>query len=232
MEGLGKKIAAALITLGVAGAIGFYVYNMPDTEAQVVRSNVQAAVKQQSKSLIIYFTYSENIGDTSGMDVDAITSASLHGEKLVAEGNMQVMVKEIQKKTGADVFSIVAREAYKPNFDDMINKARADIEENRQMELRGTLPDLSQYDVIYFGTPIWWYTLPAPVSSYLRLADFSGKTVVPFGIHRGSGFNNNLETIQELQPGAKLMDGFTIDARTPNEETIRQFDEFLTDLWQ
>ncbi len=57
MEGLGKKIAAALITLGVAGAIGFYVYNMPDTEAQVVRSNVQAAVKQQSKSLIIYSTF-------------------------------------------------------------------------------------------------------------------------------------------------------------------------------
>lgn len=230
MGSLAKKIAVALLSLCLAGGAGFYVYNMPDTEAQVVKGSAQTEVKKQSKSLIIYFTYSENMGDTSGMDVDAITSASLHGEKLVSEGNMQVMVKEIQKKTGADVFSIVAKEAYNPNFDDMTNKAKADIEENRQMELQGALPDLSHYDVIYFGTPIWWYTLPAPVSSYLRLADFAGKTVVPFGIHRGSGFNHNLETIQELQPKAKLTDGFTIDARTPNEETIRQFDEFLDSL--
>lgn len=230
MGSLAKKVAVALISLGVVGGIGFYVYNMLDTEAQVVKSDVHTEVKQQSKSLIVYFTYSENMGDTSGMNVDAITSASFHGEKLVAEGNMQVMVKEIQKMTGADVFSIIAQEAYNPNFDEMTNKAKADIEDNRQMELQGTLPDLSQYDVIYFGTPIWWYTLPAPVSSYLRLADFAGKTVVPFGIHRGSGFNQNLETIQELQPKAMLTDGFTIDARTPNEETIRQFDEFLDGL--
>lgn len=230
MGSLAKKIAVALLSLCLAGGAGFYVYNMPDTEAQVVKGSVQTEVKKQSKSLIIYFTYSENMGDTSGMDVDAITSASLHGEKLVSEGNMQVMVKEIQKKTGADVFSIVVKEAYNPNFDDMTNKAKTDIEENRQMELQGALPDLSHYDAIYFGTLIWWYTLPAPVSSYLRLADFAGKTVVPFGIHRGSGFNHNLETIQELQPKAKLTDGFTIDARTPNEETIRQFDEFLDSL--
>lgn len=230
-SGYGKKLAAAIACLAVAGGIaGYYVFNMPDTEAQVVKSTAVTEVGSRSKSLIVYFTYSENIGDTSNMDVDAITSASLHGEKLVSEGNMQVMVKEIQKKTGADVFSIVAKETYAPNFDDMTNKAKADIEQNRQMELKGQLPDLSQYDVIYLGTPIWWYTLPAPVSSYLKQSDFTGKTIVPFGIHRGSGFNKNLETIQELQPGAKLTDGFTIDARTPNEETRKQFDEFLKGL--
>ena len=155
-SGYGKKLAVAIAGLAIVGGIaGYYVFTMPDTEAQVVKSTAVAEVGSRSKALIVYFTYSENIGDTSNMEVDAITSASLHGEKLVSEGNMQVMVKEIQKKTGADVFSIVAKEAYAPNFDDMTNKAKADIEQNRQMELKGNLPDLSQYDVIYLGTPIW-----------------------------------------------------------------------------
>ena len=225
------KIGMALGVLLIAVGIGSYMaYAIPDTEAQVVKGSGTVAVQQGKKPLIVYFTYSENIGDTSGMDVDAITSASLHGEKIIKEGNMQVMVKEIQQRTGADVYPIVVQEPYAPNFDDMTNKAKADIEQEKIMPLKGTLPDLSAYDVIYFGTPIWWYILSAPVSTFLKQTDFSGKTIVPFGIHRGSGWNKNLDTIQDLQPGAKMANGFTIDARTPNEETRTQFQNFLTDL--
>lgn len=96
--------------------------------------------------------------------------------------------------------------------------------------LRQPLPDFTKYDVIYFGTPIWWYTLPAPVSTFLKQVDMAGKTIVPFGIHRGSGFNKNLETIQELQPKAKLTDGFTVDARIDNQNVKQQFDAFLDKL--
>lgn len=65
---------------------------------------------------------------------------------------------------------------------------------------------------------------------FLKKADLSGKTVVPFGIHRGSGFSDNLNHIQALQPGIKMTDGFTIDAKAPNETVRTQFAAFLAKL--
>lgn len=234
MTGRQKLLGVALAAVAIGG--GFYYFTPRGGEVvapknAVVSTSAEAAAPiKGARSLVVYFTYSENIGDTSGMSVDAVTSASLHGEKLVDEGNMQVMVKEIVNKTGADTYSIVKSKPYAVNFEDMHNVAKAEIEENQAIELKNPLPDFSQYDVIYLGTPIWWYTIPQPVKVFLEKADLSGKTIVPFGIHRGSGFNNNLETIAELAPKAKLTDGFTIDARTKNSDTRAQFDNFLEKL--
>ena len=221
-------LASGLII--AAGAAAYAGYFVPDTKAQVVQGSVSTEALQAKKALVVYFTYSENIGDTSNMDVDAVTSASLHGSTENKEGNMQVMAHEIQQRTGADVYSIVVQDPYDSFFDNMTNRAKQEIEQAKAVALRRPLPDFTKYDVIYFGTPIWWYTLPAPVSSFLKQVDMSGKTIVPFGIHRGSGFNKNLETIQELQPKTKLTDGFTVDARIGNQNVKQQFDAFLDKL--
>lgn len=223
-----KRIWWLLVILMLAAGIGAaYHFWVPDTSGQIVKGAANQNSLQGKKALIVYFAYSENIGDTSAMDVDAIASASLHGEKINPEGDLQVMVKELQKKTGADTYSIVVKHPYPAAFDDMTERAKEEIEQKQETPLKDPIPDLSAYDVIYLGTPIWWYDLPAPVSTFLREADLSGKTVVPFGIHRGSGFLNNLEKIRSLQPGIQMTDGFTIDARTPNQEVRQQFDAFL-----
>lgn len=234
-----KSLRKGLLLGGVAvlllaGAWGLYGSHV-DAQSQATppvqnKQNVAALQNQPHKSLIVYFTYSENIGDTSKMTPDAVTSASLHGTTKNKEGNMQVMVEELKKRTGADTYSIVVKNPYAAKFEDMRDKAREDIDQQRLLELKNPLPDLSQYDVIYFGTPIWHYTLPAPVSTFLKEADLSGKTIVPFGIHRGSGFGSNLNTIQSLQPKAKLTDGFTVDAQTDNQEVRQDFDNFLDQL--
>lgn len=86
-----------MLTAGIGAAYHFLV---PDKTAQIVHGSARTAAVQGQKALIIYFTYSENIGDTSAMPADVVTSASLHGEKINPEGNMQVMVRELQKKRG------------------------------------------------------------------------------------------------------------------------------------
>lgn len=233
----GKKILALGVVAALIGG-GVYYYRAVPRGGEVVAverattSSAEAATPSVSsgRALVVYFTYSENIGDTTGLALDAVTAASLHGEKLVDEGNIQAMVKEITTRTGADTYSIVNAKPYPMNFDDMTNIAKAEIEQDKRIELKNPLPDLTQYDVIYLGTPIWWYTLPQPVTEFLREANLAGKTIVPFGIHRGSGFNHNLETIQELAPKARLTKGFTIDARTPNADTRAQFGTFLDGL--
>lgn len=234
MTGRQKLLAVMLAAVAVGSGAYYFIPRGGEVVAPknaAVSTSAEAATPiKGARSLIVYFTYSENIGDTSGMNIDAVTAASLHGEKLVDEGNMQVMVKEIANKTGADTYSIVKAKPYAVDFENMTNVAKAEIEENLAIELKNPLPDFSRYDVIYLGTPIWWYTIPQPVKVFLEQADLAGKTIVPFGIHRGSGFNNNLETIAELAPKARLTADFTIDAKTKNSDTRAQFDEFLDKL--
>lgn len=229
MERKKKYLAAGLALVLMAGATFFAVRSKPRTQGTVVQQSAVSVPKNQ-KALVVYFTYAENIGDTSGMSQDAVTSASLHKSTQNTQGNIQVMVSEIRKKTGADVYSIVLQDPYDPTFANMTDRAKEEIQSGKDLALKNPLPDFSRYDVIYLGTPIWWYSLPAPVSSFLKQADLSGKTIVPFGIHRGSGFNKNLESIQQLQPKAKLTNGFTIDAETTNKEVQQQFDSFLDGL--
>ena len=65
--------------------------------------------------------------------------------------------------------------------------------------------------MIYVGFPVWWYDLPMPVWTFLEEYDFSGKTIIPFTTHGGSGFSRTIQTISELQPNATVIsDGLSI----------------------
>ena len=219
-----KVLAICFLCVMVAAIAGCSL--LADNGGTVAKGTAEA-VPTEKKPLVIYFAYSENMGDTSNMDVDAITSASLHEPTENKKGNMQVMVQEIRQRTGADVYHIVVQEPYDPVFETMRDRAVEEIEQETMVKLQNPHPDLSGYDTIYFGTPVWHYTLPPAVRTFLKENDLSGKTMIPFGIHRGSEFSTNLESIQELQPNVRMADGFTIDSRTANDEVKKQFGEFL-----
>ena len=73
---------------------------------------------------------------------------------------------------------------------------------------------MEDYDTLFIGYPIWWADLPQPLYTFLEEYDLSGKTIIPFNSHNGSRFSNTIETIQELQPNATVIeDGFTINER-------------------
>ena len=110
-------------------------------ESSVSKNNSSqgtGAAKEQSssdgKKLVLYYDYSENMGDKSGMDADAITSASLAGESPdgVEKNNLLVIVDEIREKTDADVFSVRQKETFDPDYDKMVMLAQDDQDENRQ----------------------------------------------------------------------------------------------------
>ncbi len=180
----------------------------------------------KGKVLIAYFAYSENMGDTSGMSVDAITSASV-GPTDNTEGNLQIMAQVIQENTGADVFHIVVSDSYDPEYNVMLDRAVEEIENNTLPALTNSIENLEQYDVVYLGTPVWDGVLPQPVVTFLTENDLSGKTIIPFGIHLGSQFGRMLDQIEELCPEATLADGFTISASTSNDDVRAEFGEWL-----
>lgn len=162
--------------------------------------------------LIAYFTAAENSG------VDAVASASyttLDGE---AVGRVQALAERIQQNVGGDLFSIRTSVVYPADGGELIDYAAQEQEENARPELTTHIENLDGYDTIFIGYPNWWADLPMAVYSFLDEYDFSGKTIIPFNVHNGSRFSRTIQTIQELEPEATVVeDGFTVSEQTVAE---------------
>ena len=157
------------------------------------------------KILIAYFTAAENSG------VDAVASASVTDIDGSAVGLTRAVADMIQDETGGELFSIRTSEVYPANRDELIDYAAQEQEEDARPQLTSHIDNLDQYDVIFVGYPNWWADLPMAVYSFFDEYDFSGKTIIPFNVHNGSQFSGTIETIQELEPDADVIEnGFTV----------------------
>lgn len=162
--------------------------------------------------LIAYFTAAENSG------VDAIASASYTTIDGQAVGRIRAVADMIQENVGGDLFSIRTSIVYPTDGGELIDYAAQEQDENARPELTSHIENLDQYDTIFIGYPNWWADLPMAVYSFFDEYDFSGKTIVPFNVHNGSRFSRTIQTIEELEPDATVIeDGFTVSEQTVAE---------------
>lgn len=119
---------------------------------------------------------------------------------------------------GGDLFSIRTSVVYPADGGELIDYAAQEQEENARPELTTHIENLDGYDTIFIGYPNWWADLPMAVYSFFDEYDFSGKTIIPFNVHNGSRFSRTIQTIQELEPDATVLeDGFTVSEQTVAE---------------
>ena len=116
---------------------------------------------------------------------------------------------------GGDLFSLRTSVVYPADGGELIDYATQEQEENARPELTTHIENLDGYDTIFIGYPNWWADLPMAVYSFFDEYDFSGKTIIPFNVHNGSRFSRTIQTIQELEPDATVLeDGFTVSEQT------------------
>ena len=179
-----------------------------EAPASTEESADETASSEQSSGsniLIAYFTAVENSG------VDAVASASYSTVNGEAVGRLRTIADMIQQNTGGDLFSIRTSVVYPTDGGELIDYAAQEQDENARPELTSHIENLDQYDTIFVGYPNWWADLPMAVYSFFDEYDFSGKTIIPFNVHNSSRFSRTIETIQELEPNATVIeDGFTI----------------------
>lgn len=157
------------------------------------------------KVLIAYFAVAEN------SDVDAISSASVTEVDGEAKGLVRIVAEDIQNVTGGDLFAIETSVDYPGDMGELSEYAAAEQDEDARPELISHIENLDDYDTIFVGYPVWWYDFPQVMYSFFDEYDFSGKTIIPFDVHRGSRLSGTPDTIQELEPDATVIsDGFTV----------------------
>ena len=215
-------------TVGQAGSAGS-ISESTFSDAKSPSDDGTAPAPSSGKTLVAYFAYSENMGDTSSMEVDVITSASLNRRTNNTEGNLQVMAQIIEEETGADVFHILMEQPYDPDYSTMLPTAIEQMESQDWLSLQESIENLADYDVIYLGTPVWNNVLPPAMQTFFAENDLSGKTIIPFGIHLGSGFGRMISEMKDLAPESTVLDGFTINASTSNDEVASEFRDWMVE---
>lgn len=119
-------------------------------------------------------------------------------------GNTRAVAESIQALVGGDLFQVRTLQPYPEAYDDVTRQARRELDEGARPELAATVADMGAYDVIYLGYPIWWGTMPMAMFTFLEQANLSGKTIIPFCTHGGSGLARSVDDIRTLCPGAAI----------------------------
>jgi len=125
-------------------------------------------------------------------------------------GNTEVAAKMIQDLTGGDIFRIETIKTYPADYHEATDVAMQELRQNSRPELTGHVDNMTEYGVIYLGYPNWWGTMPMAVFTFLEEYDLSGKTIVPFCTHEGSGLGRSVTDIAQLCPNSTILDGLAV----------------------
>ena len=190
-----KKFFVLLISLAAILLMGCGGETAEKTEPAT--NNVSAMPAQKvgnSKILVAYFS---RAGDNFEVGV-------------IEKGNTKIVAEMIAEKTGADMFEIQPLKAYPADYRECTEVAKQEQSENARPEIVALVGNLSDYDTIFLGYPIWWSDFPMVVYTFLENQDFSGKTIIPFCTSGGEYMTGHEGEIPSIARGSKVRKGIGI----------------------
>jgi flavodoxin len=124
-----------------------------------------------------------------------------------ASGNTREIANQIKDIAKADIFEIQPVDAYPAEYRPLTEVAKKEIEAEYKPAIKSKIENIADYDVVFVGSPCWWSTIAPPVATFLSEYDLSGKTIVPFMTHEGSGLGRSVSDIKKLAPSATILSG-------------------------
>lgn len=199
-----KKIISLFMVLTMVLSLAACSTNQSPSESTPEESSSQTnestptPSNTNGKNLVVYFSMPDNVDDSTVV---------IDGETL---GNTQYMAYVIQETVGADIFRIEPETPYPTDHDELVDLASEEQSNNARPAIKDTIENFDTYENIFVGYPNWWGDMPMILYSFFDEYDFSGKTIIPFNTHGGSGFSGTISTIKELEPNAEVLDGKSI----------------------
>lgn len=162
------------------------------TDETAVGDNGEA---EKTNALVVYFS---RTGEQYGVGV-------------IDKGNTAIVADMIVEETGADVFEILPKEDnYPMTYKELTDYAKEEQNNNARPAILDRVENFDAYDTVYLGYPIWWGDLPMICYTFLESYDFTGKTVIPFCTHAGSGNAGTQSKIQTAIPNAEVKEVLAI----------------------
>lgn len=219
-----KKIAAIFMILVMAISMAA-CQNNGESTSDDSRSRAGRSENQHNDHILIaYFSLGENTEQPDS--IDASTSASILVNNGDQYGTTEYVANLIQQEIGGDIHAIQTKEAYPSDFDTVVSQNHDEANQGILPELSESDLDISQYDTVFIGYPIWATDAPQAIFSFLLEYDLSGKTVIPFCTHDGYGAGSSYANIGEAISNEKaVLDGLAIEAKDvqDSKDTVIQW---------
>ncbi|MBR1621070.1 MAG: flavodoxin [Prevotella sp.] len=181
---IGKYLIAAVALLVSMACSG----NKNDAKENKVENT-----QQQGKTLVVFFSHAGENYAVGNIEV----------------GNTKIVADYISELTGADQFEIVAEKNYDMPYMELIEVAKKEQQDGELPAYKGSI-DVSKYETIFIGGPIWWGTYPQVMFTFFRDNDMNGKKIIPFSTHEGSGLGSIVSDVKKAYPNATVTGEFSI----------------------
>ena len=189
-----KNILVAVLAVVFATGCNGQNNNNAETRRGTSLQNEQKSNSgNMSKSIVIFFSHA---GDNYSVGV-------------IDTGNTKIVADYISEITGADQFEIVTHKYDGMAYTPLIELAKEEARKGELPPYEGTAPDLSGYDTVYIGGPVWWGTYPQVMFTLFKDINLDGKTVIPFTTHEGSGLASCANDVRKAFPKAKVTGEFS-----------------------
>ena len=153
---------------------------------------------------------------------------------VIEKGNTAIVAEMIALQTGADLFEVIpADDHYPMTYNALTDVARKEQRDKARPAYMGEVPDLSQYDTVFIGAPVWWGDWPMIMYTVFENNDFSGKKLIPFSTHEGSGLSGFDRKLASACPNAEVLEGLAIrgnDAQNNRDKVKSAVNDWLTRL--
>ena len=173
-------------------------------------------------------------GDTKMLVLYFSRTGEQYGVGVIEKGNTAIVAEIITDLTGADLYEIVpAEDNYPTTYKELTDVAKKEQNENARPAYADTLPDLSDYSVIFIGAPVWWGDWPMIMYTFFENEDLSNRTLIPFCTHAGSGLSGFDRKLAAACPDSKVLDGLAIvgaDAQNKPESIRDMISEWISGL--
>ena len=222
-KGFALLLAAVLMLTGCGSSSASTDTPVPAETAKetVKETQTEAAgteTESSSDTLVIYF--------------------SRTGEQYVVgvidKGNTAIVAEMIADQTGADLFEVLPEDDHYPmTYDALTDVAKQEQNDKARPAYSGELPDIGSYSTIYIGAPVWWGDWPMIMYTVFENNDFSGKTLIPFSTHEGSGLSGFDKKLQSACPDAEVLKGLAVrgnDAQNRQDKVRETVNSWLKEL--
>jgi flavodoxin len=193
----------------------------PDTEGGTEETAAPSErTPSESKTLVVYFS---RTGEQYTVGV-------------IDKGNTAIVAEMIAEKTGADLWEVLPEDdRYPMTYSALTDVAKKEQSEKARPAYKGTVPDLSGYETVFVGAPVWWGDWPMIMYTFFEQNRdaLAGKTLVPFSTHEGSGLSGFDRKLGSAVPGATVGKGLAIrgnDAQNKQDSVRKSVNGWLKDL--
>ncbi len=155
----------------------------------------ESVMENKGKTLVVFFSHAGDNYAVGNIEV----------------GNTKIVADYIKEIIGADLFEIATNKYDGMAYNPLIKLAKEEAKNGELPPYEGEI-DLSPYDTVFIGGPVWWGTYPQVMFTFFKnhQNDLKGKTIIPFTTHEGSGLANCVEDVKDAFPGANVQEGWSI----------------------